>query len=100
MIFYDAQRIDLIHHVLFHRKLVDDLVLDARLGHHVVYVEMECEITAFVQIAHDACSVDNELLVICVHMYAPESHPFIRPAKAYPQVQRDGELSQHWCKGL
>ena len=100
MIFNDAQCIDLIHHVFFHRERVDDLVLDARLGHHVVYVEMECEITTFIQITHDACSVDDEFLVVCVHVYTSESHPFIRPANAYPQVQGDGELSQHWCKGL
>ena len=100
VVFDDAQGIELVHHVFLDHELVDDLVLDARFRHHVVYLEVERQLPGFSQVAQVAGGVDNEFVVVAIDVDAPEVHALVGAEEAHTQVQWYREILEYGCKGL
>ena len=100
MIFDDAKGIDLIHHIFLHDELIDDLILDAWLGHHIVDVEMKIQGTFLIHIAHDTSGIDYQLTVIGLDMSATEVHAAGITVERASYIKGYREPSQYGGKGL
>ena len=94
MISDNAHGIYLIQHIFLDSKLVDDLILDTRPGHHIMYIKMKRQVTGFCQVTHDTCGIDNQKLVVGINMDPSERHLMTGTIYTDSQVQRNGKAFQ------
>lgn len=94
MILHHSEGINLIHHVFLDRELIDNLVFDTGLCHHVVHLKVEIEFLAL-HVAKHSCGIYNEFVVIGIDMYPTKEHTFLIAIEAAPHIERYREVFQY-----